>query len=188
MGGKGDVSRNVDWIIGLASPREVENGSCPLFPPTPSRLIKSRNFTGRKTAPVISEIGDSLRFPLLRPPDPSAKIKETRRPSQATSLPFALFNRNSEERGMAKRIEREREKKKNERTGEKGVVDIVCRGVVPAEIVRLTSRSLRENGVTTLPVTVVQFSSRTLLYTARNEASDSENLLRILLQFVTYYP
>lgn len=142
MGGKGDVSRNVDWIIGLASPREVENGSCPLFPPTPSRLIKSRNFTGRKTAPVISEIGDSLRFPLLRPPDPSAKIKETRRPSQATSLPFALFNRNSEERGMAKRIEREREKKKNERTGEKGVVDIVCRGVVPAEIVRLTSRSL----------------------------------------------
>lgn len=92
---------------------------------------------------------------------------------------------------MVKRIKRgerrEREKKKIHEQ-EEGVVDTVCRSVVQAKIVRLTSRFLRENGPTTLPVTVVQFLSCDIeLYNALRSDSENLRLLRIL-QFVTYYP
>lgn len=92
---------------------------------------------------------------------------------------------------MVKRIKRgerrEREKKKIHEQ-EEGVVDTVCRSVVQAEIVRLTSRFLRENGPTTLPVTVVQFLSCDIeLYNALRSDSENLRLLRIS-QFVTYYP
>lgn len=85
---------------------------------------------------------------------------------------------------MVKRIKkgerREREKKKIHEQ-EEGVVDTVCRSVVQAEIVRLTSRFLRENGPTTLPVTVVQFSSCDIaLYNALRSDSENLRLLRIL--------
>lgn len=74
--------------LGFRLAKYVENGSCHF--PSPSPAHKGRNFTGRKTAPVISEIGDSLRFPLLRPPDPSAKIKETRPSNFSTQRPRSL--------------------------------------------------------------------------------------------------
>lgn len=85
---------------------------------------------------------------------------------------------------MVKRIKRgerrEREKKKIHEQ-EEGVVDTVCRSVVQAEIVRLTSRFLGENGPTTLPVTVVQFSSCDIaLYNALRSDSENLRLLRIL--------
>lgn len=85
---------------------------------------------------------------------------------------------------MVKRIKRgerrEREKKKIHEQ-EEGVVDTVCRSVVQAEILRLTSRFLRKNGPTTLPVTVVQFSSCDIaLYNALRSDSENLRLLRIL--------